>query len=96
MLTKEKILMTLRNEINLGKYNIKSLALFGSFSRDEQNDESDIDLLYTFKSIENISHNRYTLNEDLEKIFGRDVHLLPEKYIDEYMLDCIRDELIYV
>lgn len=96
MLTKDDILTKLRNEINLEKYNIKSLGLFGSFSRGEQNEYSDIDFLYTFNSTKNIARNRYALNEDLERVFGREVHLIPEKFIDKFMFECIKDDLIYV
>ncbi len=79
MLDKEQIINTIRNEVDLVKYNVNSLALFGSFAKDKQTEDSDIDLLYTFKSSENIFDNYFELKEELEMTFMRKVDLLPRK-----------------
>lgn len=49
---KQKVLDTLGNfkKYNAEKYGIESLALFGSYSRGEQNEESDVDVLISLKS----------------------------------------------
>jgi len=49
---KQKVLDTLENfkKYNAEKYGIESLALFGSYSRGEQNEESDVDVLISLKS----------------------------------------------
>ena len=47
--TTQHIIETLRNEESFlkSRYFIKHIDLYGSFARDQQNVESDIDLLYT-------------------------------------------------
>lgn len=47
--TTQHIIETLRNEESFlkSRYFIKHMDLYGSFARDQQNVESDIDLLYT-------------------------------------------------
>jgi len=49
---RQKVLDALRNfkKHNAEKYGIESIALFGSFSRGEQNNESDVDILIALKS----------------------------------------------
>lgn len=49
---REIVLDTLRSfkQNNADKYGIESLALFGSMSRNEQNSESDVDILISLKS----------------------------------------------
>jgi predicted nucleotidyltransferase len=48
--TSKQILHTLRNELpHLKKqYNVESMSLFGSYSKNKQTPESDIDILVTF------------------------------------------------
>ncbi len=50
---KKNILRLLRNELPLlkNKYKVKSLEIFGSYIRSEQNPQSDLDLLVTFSEI---------------------------------------------
>lgn len=96
MLTKEEILNTLRYEFDLDKYNVKSLGLFGSFSRDEQNEESDIDLLYIFNTVKGINSNKRGLKNDLEKKIGREIHLISERYLNERLVERVMEEIIYV
>lgn len=50
MTTKENILNTLKsNKLNLSKLGIRNVGLFGSYLRNEQSSESDIDLLIDFE-----------------------------------------------
>ncbi len=50
MRTKEEILKMLKTELpNLrNEYGVDTLALFGSYARDEQNEDSDLDMLVEF------------------------------------------------
>lgn len=50
MTTKENILKTLKsNKLKLSKFSIRNVGLFGSYIRNEQSSESDIDLLIDFE-----------------------------------------------
>ncbi len=75
----------------LRKYRVKRIGLFGSFSRNESNNESDIDLLVDFdeKSLDNF----IDLAFELEKIFYRKVDLLTEKGISPYILPYVWNEV---
>ncbi len=75
----------------LRRYRVKKIGLFGSFARNESNNESDIDLLVDFevKSLDNF----IDLAFELEKIFDRKVDLLTEKGISPYILPYVQNEV---
>jgi predicted nucleotidyltransferase len=73
---------------------IKSMAIFGSYSRKEQNDTSDLDILVEFS--ENVGVRFIDLAEELESIIGFRVDLVSKKGIKEKYLKSIDSELIYV
>jgi len=47
-LTEIKATLAERKALLFNKYSIQSLAIFGSFARNEQNDDSDLDLVVEF------------------------------------------------
>ena len=53
MLSLEKILVTLRQQIPLlaERYSVETLEVFGSYVRSEQKKDSDLDILVTFKEV---------------------------------------------
>ena len=75
-------------------YPIKSMAIFGSYSRREQNDSSDLDILVEFS--DKIGVRFIDLAEELENIIGFKVDLVSKKGIKEKYLKLIDSELIYV
>jgi predicted nucleotidyltransferase len=76
------------------KYPIASLALFGSYSRNEQNDESDIDLLIEFNG--KIGSNFIVLADEIENELGGRVDLVSKNGIKEKYFNRIKSDLIYV
>ena len=80
-----------RNRELLKKYRVKRIGLFGSFSRNESNNESDIDLLVDFE--EKSFDNFIDLVYKLEEIFDRKVDLLTEKGISPYILPYVQNEV---
>ena len=76
------------------EYPIKSLAIFGSFVRKEQNDSSDLDLLVEFS--EKIGVRFIDLAEELETILGFKVDLVSKNGIKEKYLMSIDSDLVYV
>jgi predicted nucleotidyltransferase len=75
-------------------YPIKSLAIFGSFSRKEQNQSSDLDILVDFSG--KIGIRFIDLADELEDITGMKVDLVSRKGIKEKYLKSINSDLIYV
>ena len=62
-------------------YDIKSMYLFGSVTSTDFNENSDIDILISFKEIsfEQYTDNYFNLHVELEKLFGRKVDLITER-----------------
>lgn len=82
-------------QYNSRKYGIQSLALFGSFSRGEQTDESDVDILISLKSPSLYLYSEISLL--LESLLKRKVDLVSEKARNsEKFNNEISKDLIYV
>lgn len=96
MRTLQDIKNTLSSHKNrlFNDYPIKSMAIFGSYSRKEQKDTSDLDILVEFS--DRIGIRFVDLADDLEKIVGLKVDLVSKKGIKEKYLKSIDSELIYV
>jgi hypothetical protein len=75
-------------------YPIKSLAIFGSYARREQNDESDLDIVVEFN--DKIGIRFIDLAEELEKIIGFKVDLVSRNGIKEKYYKKIQSDLTYV
>jgi predicted nucleotidyltransferase len=76
------------------KYPIKNIAVFGSYSRNEQNQKSDIDILVEFNAPIGIEF--VDLAEELEKILHSRVDLISKNGVKKSYLDYIEKDLIYV
>jgi len=79
------------------RYHIRRIALIGSFARDEQTDESDIDLLVDIE--ENTPHlyeAKKELRREFEQRFGRRVEVASERFLKPYYRQQILREAIYV
>jgi len=96
---KEEILAFLRNnkETLRRRFHIVRIGLFGSFAKNRQRPDSDVDLIV---EIENGTPHLYTLKRELasflEERFGRRVDLAREKYLKPYAKEAILKETIYV
>ncbi|HHN48259.1 MAG TPA: nucleotidyltransferase [Bacteroidales bacterium] len=75
-------------------YSIKSMAIFGSYSRREQTEESDLDILVEFS--DRIGVRFIDLAEELENIVGFKVDLVSKNGIKGKYLKSINSDLIYV
>ena len=60
---------------------LRRLDLIGSATRDDFSDESDVDVLVTFASDENLFERYFALKTRLEEIFGRKVDVIEERAI---------------
>lgn len=73
-------------------YNPKRLGVFGSYARGENTSESDIDILYSF----NVPLGIFSLvkiKNQLEKVLGKKVDLVSERYINEKLKKNIENDL---
>jgi len=79
------------------KYYINKFGLFGSFARNEQTENSDIDIVYFMKEDEKISYFQlFELEKILEKQFNRKVELINYQYINPIIKYKAKNEIIYV
>ncbi|QNL22230.1 nucleotidyltransferase family protein [Hyphobacterium sp. CCMP332] len=96
MSPKEDLLSKLRNlKSQLAKkYPITAMALFGSFSRGDQLENSDIDILVEIDG--KIGSRFIDLAEELESELGRKVDLISKNGIKPRYFNSIEQDLIYV
>jgi predicted nucleotidyltransferase len=76
------------------KYGLCSLAIFGSYARNEQTDESDLDVLVEFNRP--IGSAFIDLADELEQLLKVKIDLVSKKGIKEKYLKSIEKELDYV
>lgn len=95
-----KTLNDIRNELLNYKnslyenYPIKSMAIFGSYSRSEQTNVSDLDILVDFN--DSIGIRFIDLADEIEGIVGLKVDLVSKNGITEKYLNSITSDLVYV
>jgi len=75
-------------------YPIKSMAIFGSFAREEATAQSDVDILVEFN--DKIGIRFIDLANELEELFELKVDLVSKKGIKERYMKSIEEDLIYV
>lgn len=76
------------------QYPIASMALFGSYSRNEQTEKSDIDVCIDFNG--DIGWEFLDIKALLEKELNQKVDLVSRNGIPPKYFNFIKDELIYV
>ncbi len=79
------------------EYYINKIGLFGSFARDEQSENSDIDLIYVLDTEKKITYFKlFELQQILEEYFKRKVELINYKYINPIIKYKSLNDIIYV
>lgn len=76
------------------KFKVAEIGIFGSFARNSQDEESDVDVLVKF--YEPIGLRFFDLVEYLEKELGRKVDLVSYDAVSPYIRPYIERELILV
>ncbi|NPV04494.1 MAG: nucleotidyltransferase [Syntrophaceae bacterium] len=96
MKTREDILQILaREKRNLAaQFKVQSIALFGSYARNEQRQDSDVDILVDVDL--SIGLEFVTLADRIEKMLGLPVELVSRGAIKRRYLKAIEQDLIYV
>lgn len=96
MKTKKEILALLSNEKEdlQRRFKVRTIALFGSYSRGDQTGQSDVDILVDIDP--SVGLDFVTLAERLEKVIGIPVELVSRRAVKSKHMEFIVDELIYV
>ena len=96
MLTQQDILnyLTQHKKEFQEKYNIEKIGLFGSYARNEANNESDIDI---FVKMPPKMFNLIALKQQIEKDLKKSVDILREhKQMKPFLLNMIQKDIAYV
>ena len=84
------------------KFKVRLLGIFGSYARNEQREDSDLDLLIAFEDEKSIGGFEFIgrmmdLEEFLENILGIKVHLSTERQaMNSNKWEYVKRDLIYV
>ncbi len=76
------------------KYFVERIGYFGSFSRNEQKEDSDVDILVYFRKP--LGWDFFDLKELLEKELQRKVDLVSEKALKKQLKQVILNSVKYV
>lgn len=76
------------------KYNVKSLGIFGSYSRGDQTADSDVDIVVEFD--QPIGLKFVSFANELEEVLQMKVDLVSRKGIKQKYWEYIEKEVIYV
>ena len=95
--TKEKALsLIVEHQDRIKSLGVKRIGLFGSFAREEQGAESDVDLLVEFDQGKKTFDNFMRLSFFLEDLFRRRVELVTLESLSPYIGPHIMNEVEYV
>ena len=96
MLTREKILNKIeQNSEKLRKYGVKNIGLFGSYIKNKQTRESDIDLVVEFKKGKKTFDNYMELKFFLEDLLECKVDLVIAEAIKPDLKSYIMEDVKY-
>ncbi len=84
------------NAITIKKYGVDKLGVFGSFVRNEMNEQSDVDFLVEFESGKKTYKNFIHLAYFLEELCGRKIELVTPSGLSKYFGDKILKSTEYV
>ncbi len=90
-----KILKTYKSTLT-NDYAVQELAIFGSYARNEQKHDSDIDIMVTFQEGYSTFDNYMELNFFLTDLFAIKVDLITKKSIRQELKKYLLEEAVYV
>ena len=77
-------------------FHCSEIGLFGSFARNEQTDQSDIDILVVFEAnTQNLFEIELELKEYLKKQFNREIDICSRKWIRPIFKPLVLKDAIY-
>jgi len=85
--------MLRKNRDELKKFGVKRIGIFGSFSRDEGKEDSDIDVVVEFEKGKATFKNFAGLVDYLENLFQRPVDILTPTGIETIRINDIKEHI---
>jgi hypothetical protein len=99
VLTQQLILSFLKKNFSEWRrlYSIEKIGIFGSFARNDQTSDSDIDVIVKFsENPKHIFNSKNKIREIIEEKFKKKVDLANEQYLKPHAREQILKEAIYV
>lgn len=98
MTTKENILSILKTQKpSLSKYGVSHIGLFGSYLRNEQSANSDIDLLIDFEPGKETFNNYMAVYDIFEHLFKNEkIEIVTKNGLSKYIGPKILNNIMYV
>ena len=99
MIQRQEVLNYLSNnkEMFYKQFNIIKIGIFGSYARNEQTENSDIDIIIEMpRGTENIFEKKQLLKDMLKTQFHREVDICRERAIKPLFKEMILKDTIYV
>ncbi len=95
-LNKEKIINILKNQFSFlnEKYHLRTIGLFGSYAKNLNDENSDIDLIVDFEKP--IGLDFVEFGDYLENILNKKVDLITSEGLRNSKLKLNKDQIIYV
>ena len=79
------------------KYPISLLGVYGSYSRGEETEDSDLDVVYETIPDSYLNLDNYlSLQEELKKITNLKIDLVNKKYMNEVVWMTAKKDVVYV
>lgn len=75
---------------------VKKAWIFGSFSRDEESPESDIDILIELNRDVKLGFGFFRMIREMEKICGRNVDLVECSMLDSHITSYVKRDRILI
>jgi predicted nucleotidyltransferase len=96
-MNKTEIIQTIKeHEKTIKSFGIDKIGIFGSYAKEIQTEDSDIDILVKFKKVPRISKSYFGLKFYLEDLLKKEVDLCREKDLREELKEEILRSVIYV
>ena len=86
--------LTVLKPILQEKYPLDKIAIFGSYARNEQTEESDVDLMVEFNN--KIGIGFITMSNEIEDYLGVETDVLTKNSMKPRFFNLIENDLIYV
>jgi predicted nucleotidyltransferase len=75
----------MNNQTKIKSFGVKQLGLFGSFVRNEQTNDSDVDFIVEFEKEKKTYNNFLGLAEYLESLLGRKVEIVTPQSLSPFI-----------
>lgn len=88
----KKYILEKLKEIDKNEFGFKRIGLFGSYSKDEQTENSDIDIFVELEFKKGMYRNYCNLQDYLEKLFNKKVDLLEKGHFEyDYKVPAVKE-----